>query len=154
MLIPYSQTRCYAVIMKFLCDSLMIFNFLTNVCFCQCWDLIYIRITYSPLHLDIHICTSIVLHIDVYEEIFCIICYFIFTLILKEIYTYSASNYPVLSEIYLITFNSLLTKITCHRIIMISLLVAANDAVNKMLPWADHYVWSQDSSSPSGFGKR
>ena len=47
--------------------------------------------------------------------------YFIFTLIFKEIYTYSASNKPELSEIYLI-------KITCHRIIIISLLVAANDA--------------------------
>ena len=86
-----------------------------------CWDLICIRITYSPLHLDIHVCTSIVLHIDVYKEIFCI---FHFTLIFNEMYTYSASNKPGLCEIYLI-------KITCHRIIIISLLVAANDAVNK-----------------------
>ena len=31
-------------------------------------------------------------------------------------------------------------------------MVAANDAVNKMLPWTDHYVYSQDSSSHSGFG--
>ena len=29
-----NQTRCCAVIMKFLCDSLVIFNFWTNVCCC------------------------------------------------------------------------------------------------------------------------
>ena len=110
-----------------------------------CWNLICIRITYSPLHLDINVCTSIVLHIDVYKEMFCIFHYFIFTLIFKEIYTYSASNKPGLSEIYPI-------KITCHRIIIILLLVASNDVVNKMLPWTDHYVYSQDSSYHSGFG--
>ena len=98
----------------------MIFKFLDKRLL-LCWDLICIRITCSPLHLDIHICTSMVLHIDVYKEIYCIFQYFIFTLIFKEIYTYSASNKPELSEIYLI-------EITCHRIIIISLLVAANDA--------------------------
>ena len=117
--------------MKFLCDSLVIFYFLDKRLL-LCWVLICIRIAYSPLHLDIHVCTSIVLHIYVYKEIFYIFHYFIFTLIFKVIFTYSASNKPGFSEIYPI-------KVTCHRIIIISLLVAANDAVNKMLPWADHY---------------
>ena len=33
----------------------------------------------------------------------------------------------------------LLIKVTCHRIIITSLL-AANNTVNKMLPWADFFV--------------
>ena len=81
---------------------------------------------------------------------FCIFHYFIFTIIFKG-YTH-ALNSPGRSEIYLITIQSttkkchrIVTKIsitskkiTCHRIIITSLLVAANNTV--ILSWADYFV--------------
>ena len=136
------QYRCYSVIMKFLCGSLAIFNALRKVWF-LCSELIRTRNTYPNLHLHIHMCTSIFLHIDVYKEIFLIFHYLILLLYSKG-YTHSLpgtsparaewdiSNYI---KIYL-----LLIKMTCHRTIKTALLVKANKAVNKMLPWADHFA--------------
>ena len=67
------------------------------------------------------------LHIDgptyrcIQRDLLYISLFHFYSHIQRDIFTYSASNKPELSEIYLI-------KITCHRIIIISLLVAANDA--------------------------
>ena len=131
--------------MKFLGDSLVIFNALTEVCCCV-WELICTRITYPPLCLHIHIYTSI-FYIQMYIKKHFVYFIISFLLSCSKGYAQTVSHIsPWWMKYIQLQFNLLLMKITCHRIIITSLLV------NKMLPWADHFVLSQGSSSQSGFG--
>ena len=142
-LIQYNQTRCYPDIMKFLCDSLVIL---------MSWQkfVVVLGTNLHPQYVPISGSTYSYLHIDIFTYR-CKSKYVVQVII--SFYSHIKGDTHIqcpklIPEVYLITIWFTINKITCHRIIISSLLAAANNAVNKMLAWADHRGRAR---GPAGF---